>query len=147
MVKSLFSIFCRCKEWHIINRNLGKVKWEENNTLFLDSLKGILVVFPVFENWCHYYLLVAGYTSTVHKIMGEDLEHVTLAFDLKTSSPAVVYAALSRMSYFDKVVPMLQLRKSHFLTLANVTLYECKKKHLFFGHIFFMIFYSVNVKC
>lgn len=80
-------------------------------------------------------------------LMGEDLEHVTLAFDLKTSSPAVVYAALSRMSYFDKVVPMLQLRKSHFLTLANVTLYECKKKHLFFGHIFFMIFYSVNMKC
>ena len=49
--------------------------------------------------------------------MGQDLDHVTLAFDLITLSPAVGYVALSRVSSFDKVVPMLRLRKSHFFNI------------------------------
>ena len=68
-----------------------------------------MAVFPVFENGCQYYPLLATYSSTVHEIMGQDLDHITLAFDLRTLSPAVGYVAS-----FDKVVPMLRLRKSHF---------------------------------
>ena len=61
--------------------------------------------------------------------MGQDLDYVTLALVLRTLSPAVVYVALSRVSSFDKVVPMLGLRKSHFLTLINAMVYHCRKKH------------------
>ena len=86
--------------------------------LFFDSSKWILVVFSVFEKGCHYYPLVAGYTSTIHKIMGQDLDHVTLAFDLNTLSPAVGNVALSRLFSFDKVVPKLRLRKSHFVNIG-----------------------------
>ena len=68
-----------------------------------------MAVFPVFENGCQYYPLVATYSSTVHEIMGEDLDHVTLAFELRTLSPAIGCAALSRVSSFHKVVPMLRL--------------------------------------
>ena len=60
---------------------MGKVKYVENNTIFLESLKGILAAFPVFGNGCQYYPSVTGYSSTVQKIMGQDLYHVTLAFD------------------------------------------------------------------
>ena len=84
-----------------------------------------MAVFLVFENGCQYYQLVATYSSTVHEIMGQDLDHITLAFDLRTLSPAIGYVAS-----FDKVVPMLWLRKSHFLTLINAMVYHhCKKKH------------------
>ena len=58
---------------------------------------------------------MAGYCSTVHKKMGQDLYHVILAFDLGTLAPAVGYVALPRVSSFDKVVPMLRLRKNHFI--------------------------------
>ena len=71
-----------------------------------------MAVFPVFENGCQYYPLVATYSSTVHEIMGQDLDHITLAFDLRTLSPAVGYVAS-----FNKVVPMLRLRKSHFFNI------------------------------
>ena len=112
-------IFCRCKERHITNGNTGKVKYVQNSIVFLESPLGMLAVFPVFEDDCHqYYPLVGGYSSTVHKIMGEDLDHVTLAFDLKTLSPAVGYVALSRVSSFDNVIPMLRLRKSHFINIG-----------------------------
>ena len=110
--------FYRCKERDIINGNTGKVKYVESNVIFLESSKGVLAVFPVFENGCQYYPLVPAYSSTVHKIMGQDLDHVTLAFDLRTLSPAVGYVALSSVSSFDKVVPMLRLRKSHFFNIG-----------------------------
>ena len=44
--------------------------------------------------------------------MGEDLDHIILAFDLRTLSPTVGYVAS-----FDKVVPMLRLRKSDFFNI------------------------------
>ena len=74
-------------------------------------------LFPVFKNRCQYYQLVATYSATVHGIMGQDLDHVTLAFDLRILSPAVGYVPLSRVFSFDKIVPMLRLRKSHFFNI------------------------------
>ena len=88
-----------------------------------------MAVFPVFENDCQYYPLGATYSSSVHEIMGQDLDYVTLGFVLRTLSPALGYVALSRVSSFDKVVPMLRLRKSHFLILINAMVYHCRKKH------------------
>ena len=96
---------------------MGKVKYVENNTIFLESSKGILAVFPVFGNGCQYYPSVTGYSSTVQKIMGQDLYHVTLAFDWRTLSPAIGYVS-SRVSSFDKVVPMLRLWKSLFFNIG-----------------------------
>ena len=37
-----------------INENTRKVKYVENNTIFLESSKGILAPFPVLENGCQY---------------------------------------------------------------------------------------------
>ena len=68
-------------------------------------------MFPVYSNGITY---LPGYSSTAHKVMGQDLPHVTLVFDIKSLSPAEEYVALSRAPSFDKVVPMLCLRKSHF---------------------------------
>ena len=73
----LSSKFSRCKKRHIVNENTRKVKYVKNNTIFLESSKGILAAFPVLENGSQYYLLVAGYSSTVFKIIGQDLDHVT----------------------------------------------------------------------
>ena len=51
-----FSVFqiCRCKEELIIHGDTVKIKYVENNTIFLKSPKGTLAVFLVFENRCHY---------------------------------------------------------------------------------------------
>ena len=48
-------------------------------------------------------------------VIVQTLEHITLAFDIRMLSPAVGYVALSRVSSFDNVVPLLRLRKSHFI--------------------------------
>ena len=72
-------------------------------------------VFAVYSNGLEYFPIVAGYASTIHKVMGQTLKHVTLVFDMRMLSPAVGYVALSRVSSLDDVVPLLRLRKSHFI--------------------------------
>ena len=58
-----------------------------------------------------------GYTSTVHKVMGQAVEHVTLVFDMRMLSPAVGYVALSRVSCLDNVAPLLPLKRSRFINI------------------------------
>ena len=74
----------------------------------------IIRVFAVYCEGQKYFPVVPAYASTGHKIMGQTLQHITLVFDIRILSPAVGYVALSRVSSLDNVVPLLQLRKSHF---------------------------------
>ena len=69
----------------------------------------------MYDKGQEYFPIVPGYASTVHKVIGQALQHVTLAFDISMLSPAVGYIALSRVSSIDNVVPLLRLRKSHFI--------------------------------
>ena len=76
--------------------------------------------FPVHHDRQPYYPIVAGYCFTMHKVMGQTLPHVTLVFDSQFLSPAVGYVALSRVSSLDNVVPMLRLRKTHFINCYQI---------------------------
>ena len=69
----------------------------------------------MYDKGQEYFPIVPGYASTVRKVIGQALQHVTLAFDISMLSPAVGYVALSRVSSIDNVVPLLRLRKSHFI--------------------------------
>ena len=69
----------------------------------------------MYDKGQEYFPIVPGYASTIHKVIGQALQHVTLAFDISMLSPAVGYVALSRVSSIDNVVPLLRLRKSHFI--------------------------------
>ena len=93
----------------------GKVKYVEGNVIFIQACDKVIPVFAVYENGQEYFPIVGGYASTVHKVMGQILQHVTLAFNIPMLSPAVGYVALSRVSSIDNVVPLLRLRRSHFI--------------------------------
>ena len=60
-----------------------------------------------------------GYTSNVHKVIGQAVEHVTLVFDMRMLSLAVGYVALSRVSSLDNVVPLLRLSRSHLINIDH----------------------------
>ena len=94
---------------------MGKVKYVRGNTIFVKTTDAIVPVFAVYSNGLEYFPIVAGYAFTIHKVMGQTLKHVTLVFDMPMLSPAVGYVALSRVSSLDDVVPLLRLRKSHFI--------------------------------
>ena len=66
----------------------GKIKYFEGNIIFIQSSNKIIPVFAVFDQGQQYFPIVAGYASTVHKVMGQTL-HVTLAFGVRILSPAV----------------------------------------------------------
>ena len=96
----------------------GKVKYIDGNTIYVETnTNTIILVFAVFKDGQQYFHLIAGYASTVHKVMGQTLQHITLVFDIKMLSPAVGYVALSRVSSLDNAVPLLQLRRSHFINI------------------------------
>ena len=96
----------------------GKVKYIDGNTIYVETnTNTIILVFAVFKDGQQYFHLIAGYASTVHKVMGQTLQHITLVFDIKMLSPAVGYVALSRVSSLDNAVPLLQLRRLHFITI------------------------------
>ena len=99
----------------VVNGMAGKVKYLDGNTIFVQTANVIVPVFPVYSDGQEHFPIVAGYASTIHKVMGQTLQHVTLAFDMQMFSPAVGYVALSRVSSLDNVVPLLWLRKSHLL--------------------------------
>ena len=96
----------------------GKVKYIDGNTIFVETnTNAIIPVFAVFKDGQQYFPLVAGYASTVHKVMGQILQHVTCVFDIQMLSPTVGYVALSRVSSLDNVVPLLRLKRSHFINI------------------------------
>ena len=93
----------------------GRVHYCQGQTIFIKSGCKIIPVFPVYRDQTPYYPIVAGYCCTIHKIMGQVLKHITLVFDTRHLPPAVGYVALSRVSRINNVVPMIRLRKSHFM--------------------------------
>ena len=96
----------------------SKVKYIDGNTIFVETnTNAIIPVFAVFQDGQQYFPLVAGYASTVHKVMGQILQHVTCVFDIQMLSPAIGYVALSRVSSLDNVVPLLRLKRSHFINI------------------------------
>ena len=93
-----------------------RINYCEGDTIFIEnSSNDIIPVFPVCSEEQQFFPIVAGYAFTIHKIMGQTLEHITLVFDMRMLSPAVGYVALSRVSSLENVVPLLRLRKSHFV--------------------------------
>ena len=79
----------RCKEQMVINGNIGKVKICGRQNFFIICNNSMLVpVFPVYSNRMAYYPVLPGFASTVQKVMGQDLPHMTLVFDKKNMSPA-----------------------------------------------------------
>ena len=96
----------------------GKVKYIDGNTIFVETNTNVIIpVFAVFKDGQQYFPLVAGYASTVHKVMGQTLQHITLVFDIQMLSRVVGYVALSRVSSLGNVVPLLRLKRSHFINI------------------------------
>ena len=97
----------------------GKVKYVQGNTIFVQTSEAIVPVFAVYSNGLEYFPIVAGYASTIPKVMGQTLKHVILVFDIWMLSPAVGYVALSRVSSLDIVLPLIRLRKSFYQSLMH----------------------------
>ena len=114
-----FISILRSKERHYVNGMTGKVKYFEENIVSVQVFKKIVPVFTVYDHEEEYFPIVAGYASTVHKVMGQPLQHLKLAFNISMLSPAVGYVALSRVSSIDNVVPLLWLIRSHFINSVH----------------------------
>ena len=98
----------------MVNSTVGRVKYIQNGIIMLENSTRLVPMFLVFLNGQPYYPVTAAYSSTVHKIMGQDMEHVTSAFENKVLPAAVEYVALTRVSNLDCIVPMLKLWTKHF---------------------------------
>ena len=115
MLMNIFFRYFRCKEFTVVNGTTGRVKYIRNGIVMLENSTGIIPVFPVFTNGQSYYPLTPAYSSSVHKIMGQDLPHVTLALEDKVLPAAVGYVALTRVRNLGCIVPMLKLQRKHFI--------------------------------
>ena len=96
----------------------GKVKYIDGNTIFIQISNIMTSVFAVYSQGHEYYPIVAGYASTIHKVMRQTLQYVTLAFDMRMLFPAVEYVALSRVSSLDSIVHSYGWR-NHILLLFS----------------------------
>lgn len=107
----------RCKQFNVVNGTIGRVKYIRNGIIMLENSACLIPVFPVFVNGQAYYPITAACSSTVHKVMGQDIEHVTLVFENKLLLAAVGYVKLRHVRNLQSIVPMLKLRrKTIFLT-------------------------------
>ena len=105
----------RCKKTRYVNGITGTIAFFRDDTYFLRSDDQTIPIFPLFnEHQVMYYPLRSAYATTIHKIQGQTLDHVTLVFDMPSITPGMGYVALSRVASLDRVVPMLRLTRSHF---------------------------------
>lgn len=91
------------------------MEWREGLIFIQNNSNEIILVFPVYCEEQQYFTIFAAYASTVHKIIGQTLEHINLVFDIPMLSLTIGYIVLSRVSSLYNVVPLLRLRKSHFV--------------------------------
>ena len=99
----------RCKQFNVVNSTIERVKYIQNGIIMLKNLTELILVFPLFVHGQAYYSITTAYSSTVHKVMGQDLEHVRRAFENKVLPAAVSYVALTRVQNLDCIVPMMKL--------------------------------------
>jgi len=104
----------RCKSTKYVNGMSGTIKFCRSSTFYIESNDSLIPVFPVYKDGLPYYPLRPGYATTVHKIQGQTLSHVTLVFDRPSLTPALGYVSISRVPSIEFVVPMLELQRSHF---------------------------------
>ena len=108
----------------------GKIKYVEGIIIFIQASDKIIPVFAVYDHGEQYFPpIVAGYASTVHKVMGQTLQHqhITLAFDIRMLSRAIGYVALSRVSSIDgviteKTISFYQFWKLKLLYIFDISL-------------------------
>ena len=116
LILNLWFLLIRCKERGVVIGMTGRVRYCQGDTIFIQNSSNEII--PHFAAYCEgqkYFPIVPAYASTVHKIMAQTLQHITLVFDIRILSPAIGYVPLLRVSSLDNVVLLLRLRKSHFL--------------------------------
>ena len=80
----------------------GRVNYCQGKTIYIESSSNdIIPVFPIYSEEQQYFLILAAYATTIHKIKGQTLQHVTLILDMCMLSLAIGYVALSRVSSLD----------------------------------------------
>lgn len=75
-----FISLLRCKERHYVNGMTGKVQYVEGN-IFIQASEKITPVFAAYDQGQEYFPIVAGYASTVHKVIGKQLVTVLWTVD------------------------------------------------------------------
>ena len=51
----------------------GKIKYIEENIIFVEAANKLIPLFAVYDNGKRYHPIVPGYASTVHQVMGQTL--------------------------------------------------------------------------
>ena len=88
------------KEVGYVNGMGGTVVGIDKAAILVKTDQGkLLSIYPwTSEEHIVHYPLRLGYASTLHKVQGATLEHVTVWLDIP-NMPAAAYVALSRVSY------------------------------------------------
>eukprot|EP00969_Alexandrium_andersonii_P115876 5124673-Alexandrium_andersonii.AAC.1 len=76
-----------------------------------------LVITPWTDTEKHnavYYPVRAGYASTIHKVQGDEFEHITIYLDVQ-GMPAAGYTALSRVATSNKYLLGGHVTRKHFM--------------------------------
>ena len=117
----MFLFFFRCKRSGYVNGMVGTLKMYENTTIYLQTDSKLVPVFPEHQPKTGklYYPICPFHTTTVHKIQGQTLSHVTIVFDKEYIAPGIGYVAISRVRSLKDVVPLLRVTKNHFRPITN----------------------------
>ena len=100
-----------------MNGVTGKVKMWDNAIIYIETDSYVVPVFQVHDETTgkQYYPVLAAYATTVHKVQGQRLKHVTIVFEHEFTTKGLGYTAISRVKELKNVVPLLKLCRDHFI--------------------------------
>ena len=107
------------KKRGFVNGQEVVVKFFRKDTIFCHTKNGtVLTVYPlVTQEKKNIYPIQPFYASTIYKIQGMTLPHVTVWFD-GMASPGTAYVAISRIKHSDNLLFLRKPRQGDFIPVS-----------------------------
>ena len=105
----------RDKSRYFVNGTVGTIERMEKCTIYVRLRNGCLLgIYKIFREGTCYYPIMPGYCSTIYKVQGKTLNHITIWFDNDIISPGTGYTALSRVRKLKDISFLRRPKKLHF---------------------------------
>ena len=111
----------RHKSIHFVNGMVATVKYIRNkNIIVKTSLNHLLTIYPITDkDGVIFYPIKPNYASTIYKVQGQTLPHVTVWFDTNFVGPGTAYVACSRTAYISQLLFLQKPKPCHFIPVSK----------------------------
>ena len=110
----------RNKDFGYVNGVVGVVKTVQGGSIILETpTRETVVIYPVTTTLGTYYPVAPYYASTIYKVQGQTLDHVTIWFD-SFCGEGLAYVAISRVRTIENLLFLVHPKPAYFCPVESL---------------------------